>query len=679
MARLYNDIETYKNFFFVAFKRKEDGRRVGFELSERTLRNQTVFQSGLAIDPGPEPKYPWEPDRIARLMRNNTVVTFNGLTYDVPMIYLALTGKLSNMELKAESDRIIKTNMRWFQVERELGIRIPKIDHIDLMEPNPAVFQGLKILNGRLHGKRLQDLPYDPDIELTHEQMDDVIDYCLHSDLDATENLDDALQEPLELRIALGKQVSMDFRSKSDAQMGEALIKKRVEDLTGKKPEKTSRPGMAFKYEVPEWVSFESEMMNDVLEVIRTTDFFVSDDGKVVFPKEFEKFKIKIGETTYTMGIGGLHSTEANCAVHSTNSHILIDADVASQYPSIIMKLGLYPKALGPEFLKVYGGLIRDRLEAKKSGDKVKDKAGKIALNGAYGKLGSRFSVLYAPHLLIAVTLTGQLSLLMLIERAEKAGISVVSGNTDGVIFNCPRDLFNGFVMKDDPESGNPKRTDRLAESPLEEITRWWEQVTGFKLEFAEYRSIYNQSVNSYFAIKYDGKPKRKGPWGNPWNNKYGEFDLRAQMMKNPQMTICTDAALELILNGTPLEQTIRECTDVRGFVTVINAAGGATWGIDEKETYLGKVVRYYWSTTGMPIYKKKPHPKTGNRPKVPKSDGCRPMMNLTDDVPGDLDYPRYVEEAEKILQEIGYYGDREVPAAPTMHSVFYKDILGIL
>jgi DNA polymerase elongation subunit (family B) len=57
----------------------------------------------------------------------------------------------------------------------------------------------------------------------------------------------------------------------------------------------------------------------------------------------------------------------------------------------------------------------------------------KIAANGVFGKLGSPWSILYAPHLMVAVTLTGQLALLMLIERAERMGISVVSANTDGV------------------------------------------------------------------------------------------------------------------------------------------------------------------------------------------------------------------------------------------------------
>lgn len=663
MARLYNDIECYRNFFYVAFKRKEDGTRVGFELSHRT-------------------NYGWDADRIRRLMRNNTIVTFNGLTYDVPMIYKALDGA-SNRDLKLASDKIIKGNLRWFQVERELGVRVPKIDHIDLIEPNPAVMQGLKVLNGRLHGRRLQDLPYPEDTELSDEQMDEVIDYCLHSDLDATENLDDALQEPLGLRIALGNVYQMDFRSKSDAQMGEAIIKKRVEEITGKKPEKSGRPGTAFRYQVPNFIFFQGHELNKILDVIRDTDFFVKDDGKVVFPKAFEAFKIAIGDSVYTMGIGGLHSTEANRAVHSDDARVLIDADVASQYPSIIMKLGLYPLALGPAFLEVYGGLIKDRLEAKKSGDKVKDKAGKIALNGAYGKLGSRFSVLYAPHLLIAVTLTGQLSLLMLIERAEMLGISVISGNTDGAVFHCPRELA-GTV-----------EGDKLTSGRLKELTDWWQEVTGFKLEFAEYRSIYNQSVNSYIAVKADGKVKRKGPLGNPWSSRKEENDLRSQMMKNPQMTIVSDAVLELILNGTPIEETIRNHTDVRGFVTVVNAAGGATWSdpgaqrpvsndedlldVDwESETYLGKVVRYYWATDGAPIIKVKPHPSTGRRPKVPKTDGCRPLMTLPADfaVPPDLDYGRYISEANDVLKEIGFY---ESPKKPTGLSPWHQIVADVI
>ena len=111
------------------------------------------------------------------------------------------------------------------------------------------------------------------------------------------------------------------------------------------------------------------------------------------------------------------------------------------------------------------------------------------------------------------------------------------------MLFQCPRSEFGGLDG------------DQLKDSVLKEITDWWQGVTGFKLEFAEYLSIHNQSVNSYIAIKADGKVKRKGPIGNPWSARPDENDVRAQMMKNPQMTICSDAVLEFLLSGKPIDR----------------------------------------------------------------------------------------------------------------------------
>ena len=63
----------------------------------------------------------------------------------------------------------------------------------------------------------------------------------------------------------------------------------------------------------------------------------------------------------------------------------------------------------------------------------------KVTVNGSFGKFGSPYSVLYSPDLLVQVTVTGQLSLLMLIQWMESQGISVVSANTDGVVVKCPK------------------------------------------------------------------------------------------------------------------------------------------------------------------------------------------------------------------------------------------------
>lgn len=41
-------------------------------------------------------------------------------------------------------------------------------------------------------------------------------------------------------------------------------------------------------------------------------------------------------------------------------------------------------------------------------------------------------------------------------------------------------------------------------------------------------------------------------------------------------------------------------------------------------------------------------------RNKVPISDGCRPMMQLTDTVPKDMDRARYIAMAYETLKDFG-------------------------
>lgn len=624
------DTECYRNYWYLGIKRIEDGRRVGFEFSERA---------------------DFDRDRVRYFLKRNLSVGFNSIGYDLPMIYLALSGA-SNEELKEASDRIIIGKLPWWEAPKALGVHVPDIDHIDLIEPNPSVKDSLKSLIGRMHMKRLQDLPFEPERVLTHTEMDLTNEYCQLGDLDGTHGLYNLLREPIQLREAMGERYGQDFRSKSDAQMGERIIRTNVEQKLNKRVYKADfKPGASFSYDPPHWMVFQTPELQEVLAKAASADLRLDKNGKVIKPKNFAEFKVPFGASVYSVGIGGIHSTEQKRHVSSDDDWVLIDADVASQYPSIIMERGLFPAALGKDFLSVYKELLDQRLAAKKAKDKVTDKGLKISINGAYGKLGSKYSVLFAPQLLTTVTLTGQLSILMLIEKAENAGIQVVSGNTDGVIFRCPRKWYEGIDG------------DNLVGGKLKEITDWWMETTGFKLEFAEYSDVYNQSVNTYMALKPGGGFKRKGALANhwnetlPWGEKNTDYDpVREGLKKNPQMTIIADAALGFIRNGIPIEETIYGCDDVRQFVTVIKATGGATW----REEYLGKVVRFYWSTDGEELVKVKAHPTTGRRPKVPKTDGARPLMNLPDDLPADIDYERYIAAAWKMLEDMGWRDDRQ-------------------
>ena len=590
------DVEVFRNFVVVCFKRFLDGKRLAFEKSDRSELNSSA---------------------IKEIILNNTIVTFNGNAYDLPILFLAINGR-SCSELKTTSDKIIFGNHNPRQIEEVLGVKIPRLNHIDLIETNPSVRQGLKMLAGRLHARFMVDLPFEPEAILTPKQMNIVTLYC-HNDIDNTELVYKALREPLELRAQLGKQYGIDFRSRSDSQIGESIVRRRIEKIVGQRIARQAAPAApSFQYQVPDFISFREPYLSRVLEKIAEAKFTVSSSGKVVSPKFLETLKIPLGESVYTMGIGGLHSTEAHRAIIADNETMVLDVDVASQYPNIIMKLGVYPSAAGPAFLKVYGELIRDRLAAKAAGDKVRADGGRIALNGVFGKLGSPYSFLYSPNLLIATTLTGQLAVLMLIEEAEAAGISVVSANTDGVVFRCFR----------------------KAEESLNRLLHEWEVRTGFSTERAPYRALYNSSVNTYVAVKEDGKVKRKGYIADPWR----EGDLRGQMMKNPQMTICSEAVVRYIVDGIPIDRTVSECIDPKSFVTVIKVSTGALW----RGHALGRAVRYYWSVDGDQIMY-----SDGSR-RVSKTEGARPLQELTETLPPDLDRLRYCEEAVKLASDLG-------------------------
>lgn len=635
---LISDTECYKNFWSIGFRRASDGKVVRMEHSHRRQLDQA---------------------RLRTILFQNTIIGFNWQGYDQFMVAKALEEGVTNEQLKRLNDQIIVGKLKWWEVRDATGVVVPRKHRFwDLMESQPSVAAksgggeqrppGLKLSMARLHCPTLQDLPYEPDSELTEEQMDEVLDY-MDNDLYGTHKLFDSLQEPLQLRHAFGKKYDIDLMCKSDSQCGEAIFKKRVQDKTGNKITKAPvYPGTVLQFKDPGFIHFpEGSELDTVYKKVCATEYLINSDKKVTQPKWLEEYDLVVGETHYSIGIGGLHSTEANRALWADDDYVYCDFDVGSYYPITILNSGLYPKAIGPEFLNIYQEITDERLGAKSvaADETASDKARqfakttadgvKIFINGGgFGKLGSPWSVMNAPHLLITVTLTGQWALLMLIDRAERAGIRVVSANTDGIVFKIPRAMMGPIVK------------DRITSGPVADLVNEWERETGFALEATEYKALLSASVNEYIAIKPNNKVKRKGKLSNPYKE-----GIRTQLMKNPNAGVCSDAVVEYLTNGTPIAETIRACREVKDFVSAVQVNGGSLW----KGQYLGKVVRYIWATGDTDqIIRKKGHWKTGTQGKVAKTDGCRPMMVLPDEFPDDIDYDRYIAEAEDILMTIG-------------------------
>ena len=546
-----------------------------------------------------------EREWLLRLLSNNTIFGFNSRKYDLPLMLYALAGATCD-ELYEASKQIIGGTPHWKlpQVKsRVSSVKRLAIDHFDIQEPTPGVRVGLKLYGMRMNAPLVAELPYEPSTKLTPAQMDKVKAYCAN-DLHLTAMLYDRISERIDLRKRMGEIYKADLRSKSDAQIAEVVMRNLIGgDVVGD-VDKT------YRYNPPTYLHFTSPKLNAILKKFASETYTLDGRGAIMPPKWLIAARIKIGDVEYQLGIGGLHSCEKRQAITPQADEMLIEQDVASYYPSIIVNGGLSPKRLSSGFIEAYSAIVNRRLAAKRRGDVGESESLKIVINGGFGKFGSPHSLLYAPDLFLAVTITGQLTLLMLIERAVNAGVRVISANTDGVVLLVPNSLKRAYSA----------------------IHGEWERLTDLTLETDELRGLYSRDVNNYIAVKTDGTVKGKGIFTSP------------SLMHNPYGQVCASAVKEYLLNGTPLSTTIRECDEIADFVFVRTANGGAKFGNER----IGKILRWIYTTDGGVIT----YEKNGNR--VPKAEGCLPVMRLPAEMPANIDYARYVADAEALLDATG-------------------------
>lgn len=590
------DVESYQNYFLIGFKGIDTGKVLQIELFGENER--------FTID---------QRNKIRGTLVKYGIVTFNGVSYDMPVILKSIMGA-SVIELFKMGSKMIDKGMPGWIAMREFGVEdIPGIVHIDLKEPAPGVMISLKMYGARLHSKKLQDLPYPFDTKLTREQADHVKEYNIN-DLDTTIDLYSEIKPSIDLRYNMSDIYQLDLMSKGDAQIAEALMVQEITKQGIRIKTNSLKAGHSFKYVAPDCVSFVRQDLRDFFARILEEDFTLDKGGKPKLPTWLTK-PIQIGETKYKFGLGGIHSQEKKLVFESDDEYVIRTADVASYYPSEIIEYKYFPESIGQIFLDTYSGFYWARNDPKTGykvkGMKTESDSVKLTLNGVFGKLGSKWSKMYAPDLMIQVTLTGQLLLVMLIEQLELAGVRVLSSNTDGIEYVCERS--------------------RVAE--VEAIIYDWELETGMVMEHASYKALYARDVNNYVAV-YDGYTKSKGAYGEPTPKKNAEY------------YIVFDAIKKYLLDGTPLEETIDRCDDVREFLICRNVTGGGIW----KDEYLGKVVRWYYSKDGDKIVSK----KNGN--KVAKSDMAIPMMTLPDNngVPANLDRRYYIDLAIGHLEDLG-------------------------
>ena len=191
-----------------------------------------------------------------------------------------------------------------------------------------------------------------------------------------------------------------------------------------------------------------------------------------------ETLNVLINGFRYDYGVGGIHGATQG-TIRSTNSRKIRTLDVASYYPNMAIANEIYPKHLGKTFCKVYADLYEQRKATPKGS--AANAALKLALNGVYGDSNNEFSPLLDPAYTMSITIGGQLSLCMLMEKLiDHCNARIIMCNTDGFEYVIDVDKF--------------KEADKWV--------KWWEDLTKLQMEGATYSVMHIADVNSYIAIK---------------------------------------------------------------------------------------------------------------------------------------------------------------------------------
>ena len=254
---------------------------------------------------------------------------------------------------------------------------------------------------------------------------------------------------------------------------------------------------------------------------------------------------------------------------------------------------------------------MEERVAAKRHGDTTTANSLKIVINSLFGHTGNPYSPFYDPAMMLAVTLTGQLALLLLIERMADAEFEVLSANTDGITMRIPR----------------PR------EEEFKSTLKNWGQLTRLNVEIVAYAVFARNDVHNFVAIAIDGSVTAKGA-----------LQTERSLTKNVSAPIIAKAIVAHIRDGSVIADTVNAAEDIRDFCYILKNNAPAACG----DYLVEKVCRWYRSRTETPPLTMTN--KHGKRNKLRNSGRAALALTLPEAIPEDLDRTFYIEAANALL-----------------------------
>ena len=603
--------------------------------------------------------------------KDHYFVTYNGLRFDSQVIEFIIRTydqwhELSGLEIcsiiaQVATDTIHDSNYGVLPKYRENELSFKILDLFEIHHfSNKNRMVSLKRLEFEMDLENIEEMPiHHSKTDMTTVELLQTVDYCVN-DVQATYQFYlitiGKTDHPLykgENRIELRQDIEAEFGipclNYSDSKIGDEMIKKyycQEKNITYKELPKKGlfRKEIIVKKCIADYVAFQTPELKEFLNRIKKLKLGMQDDFKE---------EIHFYGNVYSFMKGGIHTENKPMIFEADDEYEIIDYDVSSMYPATIINGKKYPYHLGKEFLIGYKKMFEERLRLKplaKKNKKIKAMVGayKLSLNSCYGKTSDMQSWLYDRQVTMYTTITGELSIMMLVEMYETNGIHVISANTDGVTV----------------------RVKKTSISKVEEINKNWCEITQYELEATHYQKITFSTVNDYLAIKTDGEIKKKG-----------DFLTDFELHKNKSARIVPIALEAYYVHGIPIADTIRGHRNIYDFCLRQKSSKDFHYeGWDKKtgdKTVYNKLIRYYVSKTGEKLLKVKNPECDSNAPDMSQVEAGEWVMHvcnhLTKDHPLDnVNYEYYIEKAERIVYKILSEGKkRKIVVNPNQLSLF--------
>lgn len=604
------DIEIFPNCFHCCCKDTETGELYKFEISER--KNQITELVKYFMD---------RKDNKIMCGYNNhhyDDVVINYIIEYCPRLmklpYWRICQSLFNLSqtiITAEDGNVEKIK-RWKYANYFYSMDLLT------MQFSSKLRVGLKSMQVTMQYRNVQEYEGDFTLPLPKDEIDKMIVYNIN-DVESTEELLNRLEKDIDLRLFIQDEYGIDALSMDSVKFGETILAKKYCEATGISMDelKEMRSPMDYiplKDVIFPFIKYKNPKLQAVLEEMKE---------QTVYSKErkgYEK-KLVLSNTVYSISVGGIHSLNKPKIFRPGPDEYLGHCDVASMYPSLLIKHKLTPRHLGEIFLLIYLKIYDERIEAKHSGQKLKNLALKLTLNSVTGKMQQETSWMYDPFNVFRIRINGQLILLMLVDRLLELNCEIVQVNTDGVM----------YIAK------------KTAADQIQETVSEVERITQLTFESDNYEVFYQYAVNDYFGV-VEGYSQSHDP---ELIEKKGMFRTEPTLGKGLAPAIIPKAVINYFLTKQPVSEYIRQQTNIHDFL--MSQRADKKFKVLHGNRYVQRINRYYASTNGYSLYKVD---DAGEKSNMLTKSGIT-ILNKMDDLPitdRHINYNYYISEANKII-----------------------------